>query len=68
MFVKNFSQAVKKECSAKETLWIKTKFLFPILEETFKLNTKWKKDYIKQGYKLMSIENIYINVIKLLNK
>lgn len=31
MFVKNFSQAVKKECNAKETLGIKTLFLFPIL-------------------------------------
>ena len=53
MFIKNFSQAVKRECSAKETI---------------KLNTKWKKDYMKQGYKLMSRENIYTNVIKLLTK
>lgn len=53
MFVKNFSQAVKKECSAKETI---------------KMNNKWKKDYTKQGYKLMSRENIYTNVIRLLSK
>jgi hypothetical protein len=53
MFIKNFSQAVKTECSAKETI---------------KMNTKWKKDYKKQGYKLMSREYIYTNVIKLLTK
>ena len=52
LFVKMFSQAVKRECSAKETI---------------KMNNKWKKDYEKQGYKLMSRENIFKNVVKILN-
>ena len=47
-----FSQAIKRECSAKETI---------------KMNNKWKKDYEKQGYKLMSRENIFKNVVKILN-
>ena len=46
-----FSQAVKRECSAKETI---------------KMNNKWKKDYEKQGYKLMTRENILKNVLKIL--
>jgi hypothetical protein len=49
-FVKMFSQAIKKECSAKETI---------------KINNKWKKDYKAQGYKFMSRENILKNVSKL---
>jgi hypothetical protein len=52
LFVKMFSQAIKRECSAKETI---------------KMNNKWKKDYEKQGYKLMSRENIFKNVVKILN-
>ena len=52
LFVKMFSQAIKSECSAKETI---------------KMNNKWKKDYEKQGYKLMSRENIFKNVVKILN-
>ena len=51
LFVKMFSQAIR-ECSAKETI---------------KMNNKWKKDYEKQGYKLMSSENIFKNVVKILN-
>ena len=51
LFVKMFSQAVKRECSAKETI---------------KMNNKWKKDYEKQGYKLMTRENILKNVSKIL--
>ena len=42
---------IKKDCSAKETI---------------KMNNKWKKDYVKQGYKLMSRENIFKNVSKIL--
>ena len=30
------------------------------------MNNKWKKDYHKQGYKLMSRENILKNVLKIL--
>ena len=47
-----FSQAVKRECSAKETI---------------KMNNKWKKDYEKQGYKLISRENILKHVSKILH-
>ena len=49
--VKQVSKAIKRECSAKETI---------------KMNNKWKKDYEKQGYKLMSRENIFKNVSKIL--
>lgn len=52
VFVKQFSEAIKRECSAKETI---------------KQNNKWKKDYEKQGYKSMSRENIYKSIVKLLN-
>ena len=51
LFVKMFSQAVKRECSAKETI---------------KMNNKWKKDYQKQGYKFMSRENIFKSVSTIL--
>ena len=51
-FVKKFTEAIKIECSAKQTI---------------KQNNKWKKDYEKQGYKFMSRENIYKSVIKILN-
>ena len=52
-FVKKFAQAIKRECGAKETI---------------KMNRKWKKDYEKQGYGIMSRENIYKSVVKLLNE
>ena len=52
VFVKKFSEAIKRECSAKETI---------------KQNNKWKKDYEKQGYKSMQRENIYKSIVKLLN-
>jgi hypothetical protein len=52
----------------KKNVVQKKKCIAFFLEETFKLNTKWKKDYMKQGYKLMSRENIYTTVIKLLSK
>ena len=51
-FVKKFTEAIKIECSAKQTI---------------KQNNKWKKDYEKQGYKFMSRENIYKSVVRLLN-
>lgn len=51
-FVKKFTEAIKIECSAKQTI---------------KQNNKWKKDYEKQGYKFMSRENIYKSVVKILN-
>ena len=51
-FVKQFTKAIKIECSAKQTI---------------KQNNKWKKDYEKQGYKFISRENIYKSVVKILN-
>jgi uridine kinase len=51
-FVKQFTEAIKIECSAKQTI---------------KQNNKWKKDYEKQDYKFMSRENIYKSVVKILN-
>ena len=52
-FVKQFTKAIKIECSVKQTI---------------KQNNKWKKDYKKQNYNFMTRENIYKSVIKLLNK
>ena len=51
-FVKKFTEAIKIECNAKQTI---------------KQNNKWKKDYEKQGYKFMSREHIYKSVVKILN-
>jgi uridine kinase len=48
-FIKNFTRQINIECS---------------LEKTIKANDKWKKDYIKQGYKFTSQENIYKSVVK----
>ena len=50
-FVKKFSEAIKQECSSKETI---------------KLNKKWNRDYKKQGYKFMTRENIFKTVCKLI--
>jgi adenylate kinase family enzyme len=50
-FLKQVSYAIKRECRAKETI---------------KMNNKWKKDYLKQGYKLMTRENILKNVSNIL--
>jgi uridine kinase len=52
-FVKKFTEAIKIECSAKQTI---------------KQNNKWKKDYNKQGYKFMSRKKIYNSIIKLFSK
>ena len=51
LFVKMFSQAIKRECNAKTTI---------------KMNNKWKKDYQKQGYKFMSRKIIFKNVLNIL--
>uniref|UniRef100_A0A6C0EG41 Uncharacterized protein n=1 Tax=viral metagenome TaxID=1070528 RepID=A0A6C0EG41_9ZZZZ len=51
-FVKKFTEAIKMECSVKQTI---------------KQNNKWKKDYDKQGYKFMSRKNIYKSVVIILN-
>ena len=50
-YIKNVSNALAEECSLKKTI---------------KLNTKWREDYKKQGYKFLSRENIFKNVIKIL--
>ena len=52
-FLKGVTQAIKRECNAKEII---------------KMNSKWNKDYKKQGYKIMSSKNIYKKVCSLLNK
>jgi adenylate kinase family enzyme len=52
VFVKMFSNAIKRECSAKETI---------------KMNNKWAKDYKNQGYKFINRENIFKQVSKLLS-
>lgn len=52
-FVKMFITAVNRECN---------------LNKTTKLNNKWKKDYNKQNYKIMSRENIYKEVVKKIEK
>jgi adenylate kinase family enzyme len=52
-FVKMLIKGIKTQCGA---------------DDTVKMNNKWKKDYKKMGYKFMSRENIYDNVVKLLNK
>lgn len=44
-FIKDIIKAINHECNLKKTI---------------KQNKKWKKDYQKQGYKLMSRENIYL--------
>jgi tRNA uridine 5-carbamoylmethylation protein Kti12 len=50
-YIKNLSIGIDYECNLKKTI---------------KLNNKWKKDYMKQGYKFMSRENIFKNVSKIL--
>ena len=36
------------------------------LQKTIKQNNKWKKDYVKQGYKLMTRKKIYNKIISLI--
>ena len=52
IFVKKFTEAIQRECSAKETI---------------KMNNKWAKDYKKQGYKFMNREKIFKIISKLLS-
>jgi adenylate kinase family enzyme len=49
-FIKVFTEAIKHECD---------------MEETTRLNQKWKADYMKKNYKLASKLDIYKEVIKL---
>ncbi len=53
LFLDKFTLAIKHECS---------------LSETAASNNKWKSDYLDQNYRIMLRENIYKNVVKLLNK
>ena len=50
-FVEKISQAIRRECDAKNTV---------------KMNKKWKKDYEKQGYTFMPRDNIFKDVSKTL--
>jgi len=50
-FIKLFIQSIKRECDIKKTI---------------KMNSKWNKDYKKQGYIFIPSENIYKSVVKLL--
>ena len=50
-FIKQVTRALKEECSSKKTK---------------KQNNKWKKDYVKQGYKLMTREKIYNKILSLI--
>jgi len=52
-FVKMFSQAVKRECNAKENT---------------RINNRWRKDYKKRDYKFMSREGIFKNVSRILKR
>jgi len=50
-FIKQIKKLINNECSVKKII---------------KMNNKWRKDYMKQGYKFMSRENIFKNVSKIL--
>lgn len=50
-FVERFQKAIRIECGEKETK---------------KMNSKWKKDYKKQGYKFMTGEDIYKTIVNIL--
>jgi adenylate kinase family enzyme len=50
-YIENVSNAIEQDCNLKKTI---------------KLNNKWRKYYMKQGYKFMSRENIFKNVSKIL--
>ena len=49
-FIKNVSNALGEECNLKKTI---------------KLNNKWRKDYKNQGYKFMSREKIFKDIINI---
>ena len=50
-FIKLFTGAIKRDCDIKNTV---------------KMNNKWKKDYKKQNYKFLSRDNIFKDIVKLL--
>ena len=50
-YIENVSNAINQDCN---------------LKKTNKLNNKWRKDYMNQGYKFMSREKIFKNVSKIL--
>jgi len=50
-YIRNVSNAITEECNLKKTK---------------KMNKKWKKDYTKQGYKIMTRDDIYKKIVKLL--
>jgi len=50
-FVKLITENIERECGTKET---------------FKLNKMWNKDYKKQGYTILSSDDIYNEVAKIL--
>ncbi len=52
-FIKQFADAIKHECSIKETI---------------KINTKWYNDYKQKKYKFMSRDKIYNTVLKILSQ
>ena len=52
-FVKLISENIERECGT---------------DETKKINNMWNKDYKKQGYIFATRENIFNNVVKILNK
>lgn len=49
-FIKQFVQAIKNECGASQTI---------------KMNKRWKRDYIAQGYVVEPRESIYKSVMKI---
>jgi broad-specificity NMP kinase len=53
IFIKQFSKAISIECDAKQNS---------------EQNNKWKSDYKKQNYTLMSRENIYKKVVNLISQ
>jgi len=50
-YIRNVSNAIAEECNLKKTK---------------KMNKKWKKDYTKQGYKIMTRDDIYKKIVRLL--
>ena len=50
-FVENIKWALNETCN---------------LDNLIKMNNKWKKDYKKQNYKFMSIDDIYKKIKKIL--
>ena len=51
-FIRVTTERIREECGAKEII---------------KLNKKWNKDYVEQGYTKMSRDDIYDTVCKILD-